>query len=281
MFKTIRPLVTFALLASCAALQAGCGARQIRAAQDAFNHGAQAENAERAATFSGGQPPLDAASAAASYHTALTLLDTELREHETDLQQENLLGTALMIKAMSLWRLADLESGGPLAPSRAALAEALNDAKSKAGAQLGTRDRVMAAALPGLYDHDLGLQATTLGEASERFSSAYRLLSEALQSETPPPNHPVRIYVWLAQLSTLRAYQSAIYRFGDPINPLNPPAELKDIHTCAKLVVLQMKPVLHDDPELQRFVEFVNTAIGIPSVASVTVPEGAQCRFDS
>src|SRR5262245_20005279 len=72
----------------CVALLAGCVPRQIRAAQDAFNQGAQSENALRAATINGGSPSLGAASAASSYRITLDLLNTELSAHKQDLAQE-------------------------------------------------------------------------------------------------------------------------------------------------------------------------------------------------
>lgn len=290
--RHLRRYLAILSLLLVAALQAGCAARQIRAAQDAFNEGARSENAQRVATLNGGQPPVDAASAAVSYRTALQLLEQELQSHTDDLRNEQLLGTAMMLRAMALWRLADLEAGSAVAPNKKAVADAVPAANSDAYAQLGTRDRVMAAALPGLCDHDRGLQATSLDEASEFFVSSYTVVHAALQSTKPPENHPIRTYMALVQLSTLRSYQSAIYRFVPNLNapPQGNGAEeqkkraiktVANIHTCAKLIVLQLKPVLRDDVELKQFVELVNTAIGIDSVDSISVQEGDECPFDS
>jgi hypothetical protein len=278
-FATILSLLVVAVL------QTGCAARQIRAAQDAFNDGARSENAQRAAVLSGGQPPLDASSAALSYRTSLRLLDEELAKHKQDLTQEKLLGTAMMLRAISLWRLADLEAGSKSAPDRAALQEAIGAAKQEAGDQLGTRDRVMAEALPGLYDHDRGLQAKDLAEARRFFTSSYKVVHDASNQPNVPENHPVRIYMSLAQLSTLRSYQAAIYRFDHSGTSAQPSAEemknVANIHTCAKLIVLHLKPVLREDIELKKFIELINTAIGIDSVDSLQVPKDATCPFDS
>lgn len=277
--STIHPLVVLLL----AALLAGCGTRHIRAAQDAFNEGAAQENAQRVAALSGGQPAVDATSAAASYRVALRLLDQELADHRDALETDQLLGTALMLRALALWRLADLEAGTATAPARAALDAAIARATGEGGAQLGTRDRTLAAALPGLYDHDAGLRARSLAEADGRFRSAYQLVGEAVRSTDPPANHPVRTYLALAQLTTLRAFQSAIYRFAaapDGIPPEHDMRTVRDIHTCAKRVVLQLKPVLRDDVELKQLVERVNTTIGISSVDAITAP-GEPCRFDA
>src|SRR5262245_52301696 len=126
MSLTRRFLAIPLLLLLLCAVQSGCAARQIRAAQDAFNEAARSENAQRAAVLNGGHPTIDASSAAASYRTALKLLDAELEAHQVDLTQEKLLGTALMLKAMALWRLADLEAGSKSAPNRAMLQAAID-----------------------------------------------------------------------------------------------------------------------------------------------------------
>jgi hypothetical protein len=270
------------LLLFLGAVQSGCAARQIRAAQDAFNEGARSENAQRAAVLNGGHPSVDASSAAASYRTALQLLDAELQAHQADLTQEKLLGTALMLKAMALWRLADLEAGSKSAPDRAMLQAAIAAAKN-ADDQLGTRDRVMADALPGLYDHDLGLQAANLNDARRFFLSAYRVVRTATNQSGVPKNHPVVTYMSLAQLSTLRSYQAAIYRFDTSNNGLPSGAEMTNvetIHTCAKLIVQRLKPVLRVDIQLKKFIELVNTAIGIDSVDGIQVPGDVTCSFD-
>src|SRR4029450_7953398 len=112
-------------------------------------------------------------------------------------------------------------------------------------------------------------RATTLTEATANFQSACTVLGKALEVGNPPPNHPVRVYVRLAQLSTLRAYQSAVYRF-DPQDSPRRPAPVKQIHDCAEVVVLALRPVLRDDAELTKFVEFMNTAIGISSVSGIS-----------
>jgi len=266
-----RITATLSLVLSVALL-ASCVPRQIRAAQDTFNQGAQSENALRAATINGGSPSLGAASAASSYRMTLDLLNTELSAHKQDLAQEQLLGTAMMLKALSLWRLADLDDGHATTATDEELSRTLTALDALARDQpatLGTRDRVMMKALPGLRDHDRGLRATTLTEATANFQSACTVLGKALEVENPPPNHPVRVYVRLAQLSTLRAYQSAVYRF-DPQDSPQRRATVKQIHDCAEVVVLALKPVLRNDAELTKFVEFMNTAIGVSSVSGIS-----------
>lgn len=263
-------------------LQVGCVPRQIREAQDTFNQAAQSENAQRATLLSGGAPPLDASSAVASYRIALDLLKTELDSHAQDLAQEQLLGTAMMLKALSLWRLADLEDGPAAAAADAELTRtlaALDTLVQQQPTALGTRDRVMVKAIPGLRDHDRGLRATTLPDASANFESACGVLEQALTTEKPPPNHPVRTYIRLAQLASLRSYQSAVFQF-DPNVSDQRATRLRGIHTCAEKVVLELKPVLKDDTTLTNFVNAINTAIGIGAVGSIA-PGARTCPYIS
>lgn len=261
------PLFRLALAVFALALLAGCAPRQIRAAQDAFNRAARGENDLRAATFAGSEP-VEAGAAVADYRQALALVDAELSAHPDDLAAEQLLGNALMIKALSLWRLADLDESQV---DDAALDETLARLDRLASADraaLGTRDRVLVRALPGLRDHDRGLRAATLGEARSYFTSAWVVLDQALTQDPPPPNHPVRVYVRLAQLAALRAYLAAVFRF-EPAHSPERQATIATIFTCATYSAAQLKPVADSDPGLRAALERMNTALGLASVAGL------------
>ena len=99
--KSIRILITAFLVITVTA----CTARYIRQAQDEFSRGAQLENAAFARGYD-----IDfnyfAEDTTAAYRISLSLVNRELKENESDLRQDKLYGTALMLKAMCLWRLA-------------------------------------------------------------------------------------------------------------------------------------------------------------------------------
>lgn len=288
-FATILPVVVFALL------QLSCAARQIRAAQDAFSEGAQIENAERAAILFSRTPPVDSpsigTSATVSYRTALQLLDAELKNHKPELEEEKLLGPAMMLKAMTLWRLADLESQGDLAAkgtnkkvddgARTEMSLAIDNAKREASSQLGTRDLVMADALPGLYDHDRGLQASSLVDAERFFSSAYWVVEDAITKPRSPvvaKTHQVMSYLRLAQLATLRSWKHAILSLpggnGAPMRVSDP--YLQPFVDCSQLIVKGLQPF--NDPGMQDLVATLALALGLGDLDEATAQaDGKKC----
>lgn len=240
--------------------------RHIREAQDAFNAAARSENDLRAATFAGSEP-VEANAAAADYRKAVALVDQELAENRGKLQADQLLGNAMMLKALSLWRLTDLDDRPA---DDAALRNTLNDLNQLTAGDataVGTRDRVLIRAIPGLRDHDRGLRATTVDEARGYFVSAYKVLDRSLTVDPPPPNHPIRTYVRLAQLSTLRAYLAAVFRFQ--ANSPERAATLQAIFDCATRSAVELKPVARSDRDLGATVERMNTALGLSSINSL------------
>jgi hypothetical protein len=287
-----RPVTTILPLIVLALLQVGCAARQIRDAQDAFSDGARIENAERASVLFGRAPPVDSpsngTSATVSYRTALHLLDAELKDHKQDLKEEKLLGLAMMLKAMTLWRLADLEATGDnaskgtdkkSAPARSEMTLAIDAAKREASNQLGTRDLVMADALPGLYDHDRGLRAVSLDEAQRFFSSAYWVLDDAITKPRNPPVakiHPVMTYLRLAQLATLRSWESGIVS----ANPKLPDGSgspddktINSIVSCFKLIAEELEA--NRNPGIKDLVVAFGIALG---ATTNTPPSVSQCQ---
>jgi len=232
--KIIAPLlITLVFL-----LVSGCeSARYIRNAQNHFNQAAQQENqllAKSLAAYQAGADASGTSSALADYKLALSLVDQAIKENRAKLRQEKLLGTAYMIKAMSLWRISDLNGTPPdplESPSAASAME--NSVVSSAERKelmvliptikhelsdnqqpitLGTRDRVMLIALPGLLDHDRGRLVPSLNRADAFFASAYKVLGEA--AGAAPADHPVKLYLVMAQLQTLNAWAYAIDRLG-------------------------------------------------------------------
>lgn len=272
-FATVLPLLVFALL------QVGCAARQIRAAQDAFSDGARIENNERTAVLTVTQPPpgIDTphigASATVNYRTALRLIDEELQNHKQDLNDEKLLGTALILKAMTLWRLADLEAGSPSAPSRSDLDAAINAATAKGvGEQLGSRDRIMADALDGLFDHDRGMWANNPKDAQRFFSSAYWDVDVAITKQRTPPvakTHPVMTYLRLAQLTTLRSWQRAIISANPKGTQNKESQEYKineSIKDCSRLIAKDLDT--EKNPALKDLINKFGKSLGVEDITA-------------
>ncbi len=180
-----------------------------------------------------------------------------------------------MIKAMSLWRISDLNGTPPAilespsdeslrensvvsSPERKelmalipAIMQELSDPQQPI--TLGTRDLVMLKALPGLLDHDRGRLANSLDRADAFFASAYKILGEA--AGAAPPDHPVHIYLVMAQLQTLNAWTFAIDRFGR-MEGMSPVARVKllteKIDPRVTRSLCSIKPFWQDNGEMRK-----------------------------
>lgn len=263
----MKPIARLVLVLIAVAL-AGCTAASLRRAQDTFNAAAAAEAQQRDAGMWGDGGLSLGVSALGQYRSALQDVDEQLSGHAEDLRGEQLLGTAYMLKALCLWRIADLADqmaapAGETDPLDAALATI----RSELDAQrivLGTRDRVLLAALPGLRDHDRGLRATSYagdGGAAGYFRSAFGVLADALGAVDPPPNHPVRIYVHLAQLSSLRAWQAAAFAFLEREPALDEVA--REITPRAVETIEALEKLTKSDPDLAVRIQVFKAALGI------------------
>ncbi len=259
--RIVSPAVLLALLALT-----GCAAHRIREAQDAFSRAAALENRGLDVTAPAQAALLDNSSAAGDYRRALSLVNESLAKSRDRLQQDQLEATALMLKALCLWRLADLEDDHAAGEQLSHVITAIHDRANSNKAPpltLGTRDRVLLAALPGLRDHDRGLRQVTRGKAGEMFSSAFNKLDNSLKQDDVPENHPVVIYIRLAQLSVCRAWQAAIFRF------------VKDTSEAAKAcavprgkfrdVVGALRPCWKTNAALKRQLQDLDLAMGAGS----------------
>lgn len=203
-------------------LIAGCGTHRLSQAQDAFNG---ATRLEAQSTIENedlsGDPLLEIPQALSQYRIALALTEEALTEYGGKLQNDKLYGTALMLKALCLWRIAALDEN----TDKEAVAEIVAEIQYRAKASnivLGTRDRVLLNALPGLREHALGLQAKDPERAAALFESALETLEASLTADVPS-DHPVRIYICLSQMKSLRAWRWVEY----PNRPTDP-SKLKD-----------------------------------------------------
>lgn len=120
MDRSAKTFVMTSLLLWVAVL-GGCS-RYLSDAQDHFSRAAAEETRLFGAGLAADGGLVRQTSAATDYRLALDLLDRELSENEGRLRDERLYGTALMLKALCLWRLADLDAAGagPLADELAA-----------------------------------------------------------------------------------------------------------------------------------------------------------------
>ena len=269
-----------AVLALCGS--GGCATtRHIRAAQDSFNQAAAEENRLFAAGLSTEVGLLSQSSAAGDYHIALALLDRELDENEEALRRDRLYGTALMLKALALWRLADLEglnepqlndetatgeevlaaSGAPADDELVATLARLRAEMEAGRITLGERDRVLLVALPGLRDHDRGLRAPDYPTARRFFQSALELMDHSLEVESTPKQHPVRVYIRLAELSTCRAWQSAAFA----LLPLREAEEETNERVLprAEEILAELESLAQKDSRLREQIDELKLRLGL------------------
>ena len=102
--------------------------------------------------------------------------------------------------------------------------------------------------------------AADLDTATENFRSAVDVLDKALAEGSLPPNHPVRVYLRLSQLASLRAWQGAAYEFEK--NDQARDRLVRQIREEAKRVVKELEGATKFDPELKTLVDQYRRAIG-------------------
>jgi hypothetical protein len=196
---------------------AACGVSHIqtlREAEQTFSRAAELDNRERldataAAAVAGG--------AASGYRVAEKLAGELIAGNSNELRQDNLLCTAYLIEALSLWRLGEQDAA-------VRVAEQGKDCAQAASRDAVPRDRALLYAVPGLVRIDqanaLALNATASEEEFDRAKTeivrALTILEEA--EAMISPDHPVRGYLMYSRLAALRGWQVAITRekLADP-----------------------------------------------------------------
>lgn len=221
----------------CAAvwLLSGCGVahiRGLREAEDSFNRAAALENQQRL----GDDTSVRGLGAAATgYRLAEQISDSLIREKSGKLREDNLLCTAYVIRAMSLWRL-----GNHLASVR--VAEEGKSCAQGAAADAVPREMAVLHAVPGLarIDQANALVANNTHDPVEfttvktEAQAALGILQSA--DGRVPSDHPVRAYFFMSQLAAIRAWHSAVTSESLPMG--NDPAsegnkELKESRGAA------------------------------------------------
>lgn len=202
-----RTVIAFLLLV----ITCGCGAHQLKQAQDSYNAAARIEaQVSWELSESVGDPLEGDAQALQYYHLSLALVDEALDKHSGSLKKDKLYGTALMLKALCQWRIAALDREADTNDIRD-IVKKIEDSVAEEKIVLGTRDRVLLKALPGLQEHTLGLHQSDPDKAKKLFESAINTLNKALVDVNPPMDHPVRSYIYLAEMRSLRAWRWVEY----------------------------------------------------------------------
>jgi len=196
-------ILAFGVLSACADVN------RLREAQEAFSRAAEIENRQRLAdrAVSGGfDEAAETTSARAAYGAALLELEAIDSGGKASLEADQLWGTALALRALCEWRL------GLHDRAVASAAEA-----AKTGDALGTRDRAMMAALPGLVMADQLFAKTERkrrGQAAGDWEAAQALgtksieILEAVRKDVDA-EHPLRGYLAQAQLAAWRNLRQA------------------------------------------------------------------------
>jgi hypothetical protein len=227
-------------IAALVTLAAGCAdVNRLREAQDSFNQAAAAENALRFDTKAA-----DATASLASVRSgyASALLSLEKLDHdkkiEAQLRNDQLLGTALTLKALVQWRLGQ--------SSNAIVTAGL--ARQNAGDQIYPRDLAVITALPGLVKTDQAYDKilrtnTPLSDIEDLLVGDHGAVADIQNARAKVDrDHPVQVYLLQAQLAAYRNFMVALDRLqthaivpADHPARANANAQLKELNRLLKL----------------------------------------------
>jgi hypothetical protein len=193
-----------------ATLVLGCSTRNLREAQDSYSNAVEAESSITIHSR---------LSALSQYKIALATVNEVIAGDKEGLEKDGLLGVAYTLKAITLLKIADLETdrivsgGGPsldkpqideAKSTRQELLAFLRQVYPESGdpsISYGTRDRVVMRGLYGLYDYICGRAEPEPTKAVRWFKSAMRQLDEARRKA--PANHDVQAVIAIYQLTVL------------------------------------------------------------------------------
>jgi hypothetical protein len=259
MMRFPRAAIALALLGLV--LLAGCEASQIREAQDSFNAGATEE--ARLAVRDDSQYTLRAPLAAyspalAHYKVAYTILEKELRENRSELDKMSLLGNAMALKCLALWRISDLEPP-PSDPEKAgqAAVDCANDAKAENSKyRLDPRDLRWMKALPAFVDADRGRLVVAYANKRKKFEDSYVVVrgiaDEAKSAMKDEADFKIVIQLQLIQIRTLQAWVDAVFKL--PQNQMQQ-GEYNNVSEKFEATYCALKPLFAKRKTLEIFVE--------------------------
>lgn len=191
---------------------AGCGVGHIqtlREAEEAFSRAAERENRER---LNPNAPLASLAESAAGYRVAAQMVNDLVATQREELRRDNLLCTAHLVQAMSLWRLGEHDAAVQVA------AQGRDCAPPAPTSDATPRDRAVLYAIPALVRIDQANALVVNQTASEaefdtaksEIDRAVRILEEAQRMASR--DHPVRGYLMTSKLAAFRVWQVAITR---------------------------------------------------------------------
>lgn len=190
----------------------GCveSAKTIREAQAQFSRAATIENRN----LLGAEQAVQASTEAATdYRMAATTMQKLIADKSGELKKDNLLCTAMIIEALSWWRLGDNDAAMKIANN----SSGCTDSTVPPGSQ-PARDMALFQALPGLIRIDQANQKlANPTPAAIAFDEIMVLLADAntiLQTARNQvgTGHPLQLYLIQSQLAIVRNWQSAIYK---------------------------------------------------------------------
>ncbi|MEM7019130.1 MAG: hypothetical protein AAF512_17535 [Pseudomonadota bacterium] len=186
--------------------------RELRNAQAHFDKAANMENELAVNPLAGADfssdPLIEYKSAAAILNE---MLGDEVRVD--GLRVEGLLGNAYILQAFTALRISNLQYKQEKLDTLDDARRKIDDALLKLnGLNLGTRDRVLKTALPGLVDHAYAMRAIDMTEVYRRLGSAYNELELSL--EGVPEEHPIHTYIRMSQIQVLKLWRERIFEYA-------------------------------------------------------------------
>jgi len=191
---------------------AGCGIghiRTLREAEEAFSRAAERENRER---LDPSAPLASLAESAPGYRVAAQMVDDLVVTQREQLRRDNLLCTAYLVQAMSLWRLGEHDTAVQVA------IQGRDCAPPGPRPDATPRDRAVLYAIPALVRIDqanaLAVNPTVseaeFDKAKTEIDRAVGILEEAERMVSS--DHPVRGYLMVSKLAAVRVWQVAVTR---------------------------------------------------------------------
>lgn len=224
---------------------------RLREAQDAFNQGAAAENAQRLVPGNAADTLTSLTSVRTSYATALQSLEKLSDDEKKSLRDDGLWGAALTLKALCQWRLGEYDK---------ALATAV-EARKDTPEQIYPRDQALLLALPGLIKTDQAyakiLDKQSFPAIKELLVGDAGAVSDIRKARAAVGDkHPVQIYLIQAQLAAYRNYMVAVDELQQKATvPAGDPARL-----AAQDNLRQLNDVLRelstDDAQRKALVQY-------------------------
>jgi len=190
----------------------GCGIGHIqtlREAEEAFSRAAERENRGR---LDPNTPLSSMAESASGYRVAAQMVNDLVATQREELRRDNLLCTAYLVQAMSLWRLSEHDAAVQVA------AQGRDCDPPTSTTDTTPRDRAVLYAIPALVRIDqanaLAVNPTAseaeFDKAKSEIDRAVRILEEAQRMASR--DHPLRGYLMTSKLAALRVWQVAITR---------------------------------------------------------------------